>query len=256
MTVSRSGRRGGPPVYRQVEAELLRRIRDGELGPGRRLPTETELAAEWGVNRLTIRQAIGELARAGHVTVRQGSGTYVAQPPMVVELDLPLMPSTDADAGSTASMAEYVQQDQTETLVDLTDRDPDLAIAAALDAPGPLIRLDTVVHAGGQPYLVSSYWLDVRRFPAFTRHVTDRVAPFQILRDHYDLRLRHSWRSLTVSIATRDDAALLDVPPGAPVMLREGVNVDPDLTPTMFLRRRIRGDRIRFTMHYDTGSHD
>lgn len=33
-------------------------------------------------------------------------------------------------------------------------------------------------------------------------------------------------------------------------MLRDGVNVDDDGLPTMYLRRRLRGDRIRFTMQY------
>lgn len=251
MTGTRNGRQGRVPLYRQVESELLRRIRDRELAPGQRLPTEPELAAEWGVNRLTIRQAVGELARAGHVIVRQGSGTYVAEPPVVVELHLPAMPSTDADAGSTASIAEYLQQDQTETLIDITDADSARDAAEALGVAAPFIRLDTLVRTGDQPYLTSSYWLEAGRFPGFTALVGDRVTLFQILNERYDLRLRHSWRSLTATVASTADAALLEVPPGSPVMVRHGVNVDADSTPTMYLRRRLRGDRIRFTMHYD-----
>ncbi|MEU1981029.1 GntR family transcriptional regulator [Nocardia sp. NPDC019395] len=252
MTGTRNGRQGRIPLYRQVETELLRRIRDRELTPGRRLPTETELAAEWGVNRLTIRQAIGELARAGHVLVRQGSGTYVAEPPVVVELGLPPMPSTDADAGSTASIADFVQQDQTETLIDITDRDTARDAAEALGAGGPFVRVDTLVRTGDQPFMVCSYWLEARRFPDFAGSVTERVALFQILQERYDLRLRHSWRGLTATVASTADAELLDVPAGSPVMLRDGVNVDDDLRPTMYLRRRLRGDRIRFTMRYDS----
>lgn len=245
-------RRGAVPVYRQVESELLRRIRDGELSPGQRLPTEPELAAEWGVNRLTVRQAIGELARAGHVIVRRRAGTYVAQRRVVVEFDLPPMPSTDADAGSTASLAEYVQQDQTESLVQVTDDDTAESAAEALGTPGPFTRIDTVVRTGAEPFLVCSYWIVSSRFPGFARLVDERVALFQILQEHYGLRLRHAWRSLTATVAAPEDAPLLELPPGSPVMLRDGVNVDDQLNPTMYLRRRIRGDRIRFTMHYDT----
>ncbi|MFI5718761.1 GntR family transcriptional regulator [Nocardia sp. NPDC051750] len=252
MTATRNSRQGRVPLYRQVETELLRRIRDRELTPGQRLPTEPELAAEWGVNRLTIRQAVGELARAGHVVVRQGSGTYVAEPPLVIDLGLPAMPSTDADAGSTASVADYVQQDQTETLVDITDRDTARDAAEALETAAPFIRVDTLVRTGEQPFMVCSYWLEARRFAGFTGLVTERVALFQILHERYDLRLRHSWRGLTATVASTADAGLLEVPPGSPVMLRDGVNVDTDRRPTMYLRRRLRGDRIRFTMHYDS----
>jgi GntR family transcriptional regulator len=254
VTTTPQRRRGAPPVYRQVETELRRRIRDGELAPGERLPTEAELAQQWGVNRLTIRQAIGELARAGHVTVRQGSGTYVALPPMVFDLGLPLMPSTDADAGSTAAVAGHVQHDQTEVLVAVTEPDADPVAAAALGTTDALVRVDTLVRTGDQPFLLSSYWLPAGRFAGISAHLADRIALFAILRDHYGRHLRHSWRSLVATVADREDAALLDIPPGAPVMLREGVNVDADLVPTMYLRRRIRGDRIKFTMHYDTAS--
>lgn len=101
---------------------------------------------------------------------------------------------------------------------------------------------------------MSSYWLEASRFPRFTAFTGERVALFQALHERFRLRLKHSWRSLTATLATREDAALLDVPPGSPIMLRDGVNVDDDNVPTMYMRRRIRGDRVRFTMHYDTTS--
>ncbi|NKQ57664.1 GntR family transcriptional regulator [Amycolatopsis sp. K13G38] len=247
MTSTR--KRSGGPLYRQVESELLRRIRAGELSPGQRLPTEGELATEWGINRLTIRHAIGELARAGHVTVRQGSGTYVAEPQMVVELDLPRVPSTDADAGSTATIAEYTRQDQTETLVTITDSDTDARAAQALEVPTPLVRVGTLVRMGGRPFLVCSYWLESGRVPLLATHIGERVALFQALHDHFGIHLRHSWRSLTATLATREDAELLDLSPGSPIMLRDGVNVDDHNVPTMYLRRRIRADPTTHPAH-------
>lgn len=249
-------RNGGRPtghltLYRQVEAHLLTRIQAGDLPAGQRLPTETELAAEWGVNRLTIRQAIGELARAGHVVVRQGSGTYVASRPLVFEYALPSIPSTDADVRSDAAIRATGQEDQTETLVEVSDQDTDPDAREALNSCGPLVRVDTLVETGGQPLLVGSYWLDGQRFPELAELVAEPVALFQILRDRYGVWLRHSWRSLSAALASTTDATLLDQAPGSPVMVREGVNIDQDDTPTVYLRRRLRGDRVRFTMRYD-----
>lgn len=59
-------------------AEVLqRRIATGEYPSGEKLPTEKELAAELGVTRLTLREALSRLAARGWVVTRHGSGTRV-----------------------------------------------------------------------------------------------------------------------------------------------------------------------------------
>jgi DNA-binding FadR family transcriptional regulator len=57
--------------------ELRRAILGGELRAGEKLPPERKLAASFGVNRMTLRNALGQLARARLVEVRQGSGYSV-----------------------------------------------------------------------------------------------------------------------------------------------------------------------------------
>jgi len=57
--------------------QLESRIDAGEWPLGGRLPTETELMAQLGIGRSTVREAIRTLARIGLVQVRQGDGTYV-----------------------------------------------------------------------------------------------------------------------------------------------------------------------------------
>lgn len=59
-------------------AKALRRaILDGAIAPGERLPPERKLAEEFGVNRVTVRSALGQLATSRLVSVRQGSGYVV-----------------------------------------------------------------------------------------------------------------------------------------------------------------------------------
>ncbi len=68
------------PLYQQLLNEIRARIASGEWVTGTRLPTETELAAELGVSRVTIRQALGAAVDAGLVVRIAGKGTYVAKP--------------------------------------------------------------------------------------------------------------------------------------------------------------------------------
>ncbi len=66
-----------PRISDAVASTLERRILEGSLKSGDRLPPERELAAELGVSRPSLREAIQKLASKGMVTSRQGGGTYV-----------------------------------------------------------------------------------------------------------------------------------------------------------------------------------
>jgi DNA-binding FadR family transcriptional regulator len=59
---------------------LEERIRGGVLGPGDRLPSETELEKEFGVSRTVVREGLQALKSRGMLESRRGSGTYVAMP--------------------------------------------------------------------------------------------------------------------------------------------------------------------------------
>ena len=67
----------GVPLYRQLKWILEEGIRQGRFRPGERLPTERELCQRFGVSRITVRQALGELVHEGLVLRQQGSGTFV-----------------------------------------------------------------------------------------------------------------------------------------------------------------------------------
>ena len=64
-----------PRISDAVAAKLERRILEGSLKPGDRLSPERELAAELGVSRPSLREAIQKLASKGMVQSRQGGGT-------------------------------------------------------------------------------------------------------------------------------------------------------------------------------------
>ncbi|WP_430330660.1 FadR/GntR family transcriptional regulator [Rhodococcus sp. ACT016] len=68
------------PLVPQLEELLTSRIRTGEWSVGDRLPSETELAAELGVGRSSVREAVKLLVRDGLLDVRHGVGTFVAEP--------------------------------------------------------------------------------------------------------------------------------------------------------------------------------
>lgn len=66
-------RRSGVALWKQIQDWLEFRIKEGELAPGSRLPTEQDLAERLGVNRHTVRRALSLLAEKDLIRTEQGS---------------------------------------------------------------------------------------------------------------------------------------------------------------------------------------
>jgi DNA-binding GntR family transcriptional regulator len=64
-------------VSAQVAADIEADIDAGTIAPDTRLPSEVELAQQYGVARITVRRALDELRERGKVVTVQGKGTYV-----------------------------------------------------------------------------------------------------------------------------------------------------------------------------------
>ena len=78
-TAAKSAEPKASPLYVQVKALMLRRLVDGVWRAGAPLPSEFQLAAEFGVSQGTVRKALDELAAENTLVRRQGRGTYVAE---------------------------------------------------------------------------------------------------------------------------------------------------------------------------------
>ena len=71
---------GSQLIYAAVADHVEARIRAGELQPGARLPSERDLAQEYGVAYLTVRRAAPVLRDRGLIETVHGRGTFVADP--------------------------------------------------------------------------------------------------------------------------------------------------------------------------------
>src|SRR3954469_25653999 len=95
-----------PSPYRQIAADLREAIRRGELGPGDKLPSETELINHYGVARMTVRQALSELRAEGLVVPEHGRGVFVRARPPVRRLASDRFARRHRQAGKAAFLAE------------------------------------------------------------------------------------------------------------------------------------------------------
>ena len=101
------------PVYKQI-ADLLRSsIERGELRPGDRLPSESELIKRFGVAQGTVRQAVGLLRSEGIVIAEHGRGVFVRSRPRLLRLAHDRFARRHRQAGKAAYIAESEAQNVT-----------------------------------------------------------------------------------------------------------------------------------------------
>ena len=93
-----------------VAAQLLAAVTDGRYPPGSRLAPESVLAAEAGVSRLTLREAVRMLRDKGVLRVEQGRGTFVNPPARWAALDPALLTSRAALEGDPGQSAQQITE--------------------------------------------------------------------------------------------------------------------------------------------------
>lgn len=152
-------------AFEDTVERLLQTIRLGVLGPGDSLPPERELAAQMGVSRDTVREAIKSLAEAGYLVSRRGryGGTFVADAlPAPCAHDVEFSRADIDDAMRLREILETGAARMAATRT-LTVADRDALSARLLDvrgcAPTDYRRLDSRLHlaiaeAAGVPSLV------------------------------------------------------------------------------------------------------
>lgn len=236
------------PLYERVRQAIASSITDGTYGPGDRLPSEARLAEDLGVNRLTVRRAIEELARAGVVESRQGSGTYVSAP--IVRIPLSQKLSTDSlVAGITAQIAEHGYTYEDVLLRAIKVSTPRLNASLELP-PGPLWRVDNALVVNGTAWMWSSSWFPRELLEDPARNWSTVTGLYGQLNEAIG-EPRPLWRSISADAATMDDAETLGIRAGSPVLVRDGLTANADGEPMLRVCRRARMDRVSYLLRYD-----
>lgn len=231
----------GVTLWRRIADDLERAIAAGELKAGDRLPGETEIAAQHGVNRHTVRRALAELASRGLVRAARGSGTFVE----TGRLAYPIRRRTRfSEIVGTAGL------EPAGTLIAhrLEPADRDIARRLEITRGTPVLRLDIVRRANGVPICAGASWLPESRVPDAVRVYQKSGSMTQTLAHFGFADYRRRTTRITAAIADAIDAAHLDLVPGRPLLVVDSVNVLADGQPILATRARFAADRVELVV--------
>lgn len=223
------------PVWRRLDAAIRQKVQSGAWSHGDRLPTEAELAEHFGVNRHTLRRAIGALVDDRVLSTARGRGTFVAGAPPIA-----FRPSANASEVDGFADGPIAERFLGHEIVEAGAR---LGGLLALQANAALHALDVRLEKGTVPLAFARYWFPVAQF--------DRLAT--VYRAHGSIaatlaqfgHLTLSRREVVVSACLPDEAQArqLDMPPQMPVITVCSVGCGKDGVPLYVCELRLPPDR-------------
>ncbi|NMD57466.1 MULTISPECIES: GntR family transcriptional regulator [Tsukamurella] len=199
----------GPiPKHEQLRALLEQRCAD-DLVPGAALPSERQLCEEYGVSRITVREALRQLVAEGTLVRIRGKGTFVADRPARSRLHLASFHEDMRRLGRNPSTVVL----QTELRVP----PPSTTSALQIRAADRAYHVKRLRLADGVPISIDDAWYPQSVAPAMDSHDLTRSI-YQLLRTEYGQAIDRAEQSIGAISADGEIARLLGVPSGAPIL--------------------------------------
>lgn len=226
--------------YIQLATLFRQRIESGRWREGERLPTVAQLADEFGVARVTLRQALSVLAKDGLISSRRAKGTFVTARP---ETPLWCEVQTDWDGLSRATA---------DTAITLLSSEPDVqppCLPEGAVRTAPSYRHYRRLHSRrGTPFLIGDIYLDERVFRLISKARFGRFGTPQLLESVSGLEIADAHQVLTITTADVEMAALLNIPLNAPVARIFRTATDAEGTLIWVGDGFYRGDMVRLDL--------
>jgi GntR family transcriptional regulator len=202
--------KGGLPLYAQLAGILRELINREELGPDRRLPSEPELVARYGISRATSAKALDVLEKEGLVQREQGRGTFVRD--KVLERPLPELTSftehvTKAgyEPGQRLLSVERARAEEVGSLASLFETDLEVvAVRRVRLVDGEPVGLHRTVLPAVLAARIGFVEERLRK---------EQLSLYAQLRKH-GLELAWAEEHLQARVASKEEASLLEVPAG------------------------------------------
>jgi GntR family transcriptional regulator len=239
--------RVGPvPLYYQLKTVILREIESGRWPPDAQLPSENELASRFSVSKITVRQALRELAGEGFIRREQGRGTFVER--------RRLQQGPRELTSFTKEMRSHGLVPASRVLArGVVAAPPAVVSALGLSEDARVFRLRRLRLANREPMGVQTAFIPLDLTPGIAKISFAKVSLYDVLQSHFGLYPATARETYCVTLLKRDVAALLGVSARSPAMTAERVTFLADGRPLECVQSIMRGDRymvaIDLTQH-------
>jgi GntR family transcriptional regulator len=226
---------------RERVLELIERLDTGDA-----IPSERQLSADLGVSRLTVRAALDDLAREGHLVRRRGAGTFVSEPKIAQELTM---------TSFTEDMRRRGMRPRTRTL--------ELRVVSAGAALGRIFHVSP-----SEPIVVAKRLrlADDETMAIETLHVRESLVPgltakdleqsfYELLSSRFGITIVSGIETIEATVTSEEESLQLGVPLHSPAFQFERTTRSEDGSVVEFVRSIYRGDRYQLVTQLAGAEH-
>ncbi len=233
----------GVPLYVQIRNRLREDITSKVLLPGQKIPAEDELAARYGVSRMTVRQGISDLIDEGLLYRRHGIGTFVAQPHFVRD-------HTHLTSFVETATEEGLEINIRVLIADILPAKLKVARSLSLKEGDLVVRVKTLRYVESLPITVHDAYVPYKLFPQRLQEDLEAHHLWYFF-ETYGVRVKRAIQQVGAREADEEVAGLLEIDEGAPILYKERTVYLDDGTPVEFTYCYNRGDRYTLTVVLD-----
>lgn len=229
------------PKYYQLANIIRQQIINGDFQPHDAIPSERKLEQRYNLSRPTIRQAIDLLSRQGYLYRVHGKGTFVS-PPKLQKGMLELtsfsedMRNRGLEPGQKILEFGYVKpSSKIRRQLEITDEEK------------KVLQIKRLRYGDEEPMGLQDSFLSLDSEHTITREeIKEGGSIYVILQEKFGIYPTEADETLEVTLATREEAELLDIKEGSPLLLSERTLWSQDRKAIEFVRILYRGDRYKY----------
>ncbi len=220
--------------YQQIADELRRRVEAGEFAAGRLLPSESDLSGQYSASRVTIRRALESLRSDGLVESRQGFGWFAAADPL--RQTLGRLGTIEGQLAASGVLSER-------RILDFGFVRAPTRVRAVLGVD-MVLRVRRVNLADGEPFARVTVWCPEALGSRLSRNQVAAHSFYDLL----GLSLGGATQTIGADAASDDDAVVLEIPAGSPVLVCERITEDADGQPVLMSEHVFPAHRTEFVV--------
>lgn len=233
------------PIYYQLENFIKHQIEAGELQPGDALPSERAYAEAYDISRMTVRQAINNLASDGLLIRKKGKGTFIAEKKFQQTLQGLTSFSEDMLARGLEPSNRIIRMEETLAT-------PTIADKLAIDVDAPIMQIERLRLADQAPISLETIYTPLAIVGSINENVFN-VSFYHYIEKQLGLTIAQATQEIESGLASAYEQKQLGLKKGDPILYMRRITYLQNQQPFEYVTSAYRADKYIFSLQLPRG---